>query len=79
MTDRPAGLNPPTGQSGPARPGRVEVRPGTEDDLPWIVEFGFTEVGIFREYAVKDGQYISSLWMERVFPPDPVSGTGSTS
>lgn len=28
-------------------------------------KFGFTEVGIFREYAVKNGQYISSLWMQR--------------
>jgi phosphinothricin acetyltransferase len=27
--------------------------------------FGFTEVGIFHEYAVKNGQYLSSLWMER--------------
>lgn len=31
--------------------------------------FGFAEVGIFREYAVKDGQYISSLWMQRFCPP----------
>ncbi|TDD51585.1 N-acetyltransferase family protein [Nonomuraea terrae] len=29
-------------------------------------KFGFTEVGTFHEYAVKDGQYISSLWMERL-------------
>jgi phosphinothricin acetyltransferase len=29
--------------------------------------FGFTEVGTFREYAVKNGQYISSLWMQRLF------------
>lgn len=27
---------------------------------------GFTEVGTFREYAVKNGRYISSLWMQRV-------------
>jgi phosphinothricin acetyltransferase len=31
-------------------------------------KFGFTEVGTFREYAVKDGQYISSLWMQRLPP-----------
>jgi phosphinothricin acetyltransferase len=31
-------------------------------------KFGFTEVGIFREYAVKNGQYLSSVWMERRFP-----------
>lgn len=31
-------------------------------------KFGFTEVGIFREYAVKNGQYLSSVWMERHFP-----------
>jgi len=32
-------------------------------------KFGFTEVGTFREYAVKNGRYLSSLWMQRVFPP----------
>lgn len=31
--------------------------------------FGFTEIGVFREYAVKNGQYISSVWMERLSPP----------
>jgi phosphinothricin acetyltransferase len=31
-------------------------------------KFGFTEVGTFCEYAVKDGQYISSLWMQRLMP-----------
>jgi phosphinothricin acetyltransferase len=31
-------------------------------------KFGFTDVGVFREYAVKDGQYISSLWMQRFLP-----------
>jgi phosphinothricin acetyltransferase len=31
-------------------------------------KFGFTEVGTFREYAVKDGRYISSLWMQRLSP-----------
>lgn len=31
-------------------------------------KFGFTEVGTFREYAVKNGQYLSSVWMERHFP-----------
>ncbi len=28
---------------------------------------GFTEVGVFHEYAVKNGQYLSSVWMERHF------------
>ena len=28
-------------------------------------KLGFTEVGVFREYAVKNGQYLSSIWMER--------------
>ncbi|MGP3965655.1 GNAT family N-acetyltransferase [Nonomuraea sp. 3N208] len=32
-------------------------------------KFGFTEVGTFREYAIKNGQYISSLWVQRVLPP----------
>ncbi|MBB5977265.1 GNAT family N-acetyltransferase [Kribbella solani] len=30
-------------------------------------KFGFSDVGTFREYARKNGQYISSLWMQRVF------------
>ncbi|WP_345576692.1 N-acetyltransferase family protein [Nonomuraea rosea] len=30
-------------------------------------KFGFTEVGTFREYATKNGRYISSLWMQRLF------------
>jgi phosphinothricin acetyltransferase len=29
--------------------------------------FGFTDVGTFRDYARKNDQYISSLWMQRVF------------
>jgi phosphinothricin acetyltransferase len=32
-------------------------------------KFGFTEVGTFREYAIKNGQYISSLWMQRLCHP----------
>jgi phosphinothricin acetyltransferase len=28
-------------------------------------KFGFTEVGTFHEYAVKNGRYISSIWMQR--------------
>jgi len=28
-------------------------------------KFGFTEVGVFRGYATKNGAYITSLWMER--------------
>ncbi|MFE9122332.1 GNAT family N-acetyltransferase [Streptomyces sp. NPDC007172] len=28
--------------------------------------FGFSDVGTFCEYAVKNGQYISSLWMQRL-------------
>lgn len=34
-------------------------------------KFGFTEVGTFREYAIKNGQYISSLWMQRLCHPSP--------
>ena len=33
-------------------------------------KFGFTEVGTFREYAIKNGLYISSVWMQRVCHPD---------
>ncbi len=28
-------------------------------------KFGFTEVGVFEEYATKHGTYISSIWMQR--------------
>ena len=28
-------------------------------------KFGFTDVGVFDEYATKHGAYISSLWMQR--------------
>jgi phosphinothricin acetyltransferase len=31
-------------------------------------KLGFTEVGTFHEYAVKNGEYLSSLWMERRSP-----------
>ncbi|MEU1329115.1 N-acetyltransferase family protein [Streptomyces sp. NPDC005865] len=29
-------------------------------------KFGFAEVGTFHEYAVKNGEYLSSLWMQRL-------------
>lgn len=29
-------------------------------------KFGFADVGIFSEYATKDGHYISSMWMQRL-------------
>ena len=32
-------------------------------------KFGFTEVGTFREYAVKNGRYLSSVWMQRLVNP----------
>jgi phosphinothricin acetyltransferase len=28
-------------------------------------KLGFLEVGVFDEYASKNGEYISSLWMQR--------------
>ena len=31
--------------------------------------FGFAEVGTFSEYAVKNGRYLSSVWMQRLMPP----------
>jgi phosphinothricin acetyltransferase len=37
-------------------------------------KLGFTEVGTFHEYAVKNGQYLSSLWMERRCQPGERSG-----
>jgi phosphinothricin acetyltransferase len=32
-------------------------------------KFGFTEVGTFHGYAIKNGRYLSSLWMERLLQP----------
>jgi phosphinothricin acetyltransferase len=32
-------------------------------------KFGFTEVGTFHEYAVKNGRYLSSVWMQRLPGP----------
>lgn len=28
-------------------------------------KFGFTEVGIFKDYAVKNGKYLSSIWLQK--------------
>ncbi|WP_282178260.1 GNAT family N-acetyltransferase [Vibrio nereis] len=33
--------------------------------------FGFREVGIFSEYAKKNGQYISSMWLEKSLNAEP--------
>jgi phosphinothricin acetyltransferase len=41
-------------------------------------KLGFTEVGIFHEYAIKNGQYLSSIWLERRFAGDaPAADTRS--
>jgi phosphinothricin acetyltransferase len=32
-------------------------------------KLGFTEVGTFHEYGIKNGRYLSSLWMERLLQP----------
>jgi phosphinothricin acetyltransferase len=29
-------------------------------------KFGFGEVGAFKEYAVKNGKFISSMWMQKI-------------
>ncbi|MBU2713982.1 GNAT family N-acetyltransferase [Zooshikella harenae] len=29
--------------------------------------FGFSEIGVFNEYAKKNGEYISSIWLEKLF------------
>lgn len=34
-------------------------------------KFGFREVGVFDEYATKNGAYISSVWMQLRLSPDP--------
>jgi phosphinothricin acetyltransferase len=30
-------------------------------------KFGFVEVGVFGEYAIKHGEFISSVWLQRTF------------
>jgi hypothetical protein len=66
-------------QSSPARPFLAPAGEPVHVALEGIVlpndasvalhrKLGFTEVGTFREYAVKNGQYLSSVWMERRFP-----------
>jgi phosphinothricin acetyltransferase len=32
-------------------------------------KFGFTEVGTFHGYGIKNGRYLSSVWMERQLSP----------
>lgn len=32
-------------------------------------KFGFTTVGVFDQYAIKRGEYISSVWMQREMEP----------
>jgi phosphinothricin acetyltransferase len=32
-------------------------------------KLGFTDVGTFHEYAIKNGRYLSSVWMERLLQP----------
>jgi phosphinothricin acetyltransferase len=39
-------------------------------------KFGFTEVGTFRDYALKNGQYISSMWMQRLAHNSPEGRCG---
>lgn len=36
-----------------------------EESVALHRKFGFTEVGVFEEYATKHGAWISSLWMQR--------------
>lgn len=31
-------------------------------------KFGFEEIGVFKDYALKNGNYISSLWMQKIVP-----------
>jgi len=53
-------------------PVHVVVRAGMvmPEDAPVALhrKFGFTEVGIFRQYVRKNGPYISSLWIQRLSP-----------
>lgn len=36
-----------------------------ESSIALHKKFGFEEVGVFKEYAVKHGKYISSIWMQK--------------
>ncbi|MER6442317.1 N-acetyltransferase family protein [Streptomyces sp. NPDC001185] len=41
-----------------------------ENSVALHKKFGFSEIGTFKEYAVKNGQYLSSLWMQRLKPAE---------
>lgn len=43
------------------------VRPN-EPSVALHRRFGFREVGVFHDYAIKNGQYLSPIWMEYRFP-----------
>ncbi|WP_432455054.1 MULTISPECIES: GNAT family N-acetyltransferase [unclassified Agarivorans] len=34
-------------------------------------QFGFSQVGVFDQYAKKNGQYLSAMWLEKVFSNHP--------
>ncbi|MBO0818441.1 MAG: hypothetical protein J2P30_25180 [Actinobacteria bacterium] len=53
----------------PARPRRPRPARASDASVALHQKFGFTEAGTFREYAVKNGQYISSIWMQRLCRP----------
>lgn len=38
-----------------------------EESIALHKRFGFREVGVFNEYAKKNGEYISSMWLEKIF------------
>jgi L-amino acid N-acyltransferase YncA len=59
----------------PPRPARHRTRCRLPDDasVAHHRKLGFTEVGTFHEYALKNGQYLSSVWMECRFPCHEVS------
>ena len=36
-----------------------------EESIRFHLRFGFTKVGVFDEYAFKNGKFISSVWMQK--------------
>lgn len=39
-------------------------------------KFGFRDVGVFHEYAIKNGQYLSSLWLEKLLTEPAIGLSG---
>lgn len=58
-------------QNEPLHTAVVGIALPNEGSVALHKKFGFREVGVFREYAFKKGQYISSIWMQKALREKP--------